>query len=79
MANIAQEQPSIRNMQVASSNFVHSTQLCEANKWWGEMVPQDNPPRDNVPQDNVPRGVCTASCFLKKGHFLADLTLRLRH
>ena len=32
MANIGQEQPSIRNMQVVSSNRVHSTQSCEANK-----------------------------------------------
>ena len=30
--------------------------------------------------DNLEKsGVCTASCFLKKGHFLADLTLRLSH
>ena len=33
MANIAQEQPSIRNMQVVSSNRVYSTNPCEANKW----------------------------------------------
>ena len=32
MANIHQEQPSIRNMQVVSSNRVHSTHSCEANK-----------------------------------------------
>ena len=32
MANIAQEQPSIRDMQVVSSNRVHSTPSCEANK-----------------------------------------------
>ena len=32
MANIHQEQPSIRNMQVVSSNCVHSTQSCEAYK-----------------------------------------------
>ena len=32
MANIGQEQPSIKNMQVVSSNRVHSTHLCEANK-----------------------------------------------
>ena len=32
MANIGQEQPSIRNMQVVSSNRVHSTQSCEANE-----------------------------------------------
>ena len=32
MANIAHEQPSIRDMQVVSSNHVHSTHLCEANK-----------------------------------------------
>ena len=34
MANIAQEQPSIRNMQVVSPNCVHSTQSFEANKCW---------------------------------------------
>ena len=33
MANIHQEQPSIRNMQVVSSNRVYSTHSCEANKW----------------------------------------------
>ena len=32
MANIHQEQLSIRNMQVVSSNRVHSTHSCEANK-----------------------------------------------
>ena len=32
LANIAQEQPSIRNMQVVSSNHVYSTHSCEANK-----------------------------------------------
>ena len=32
MANIAQEQPSIRNMQVVSSNRDHSIHSCEANK-----------------------------------------------
>ena len=32
MANIHQEQSSIRNMQVVSSNHVHSTQSCESNK-----------------------------------------------
>ena len=32
MANIGQEEPSIRNMQVVSSNRVHSTHSCEANK-----------------------------------------------
>ena len=32
MANIHQEQLSIRNMQVVSSNRFHSTQSCEANK-----------------------------------------------
>ena len=32
MANIHQEQPSIRNMQMVSSNRVHSTHTCEANK-----------------------------------------------
>ena len=32
MANINQEQHSIRNIQVVSSNCVHSTHLCEANK-----------------------------------------------
>ena len=32
MANIHQEQPFIRNMQVISSNRVHSTHSCEANK-----------------------------------------------
>ena len=32
MANIYQEQISIRNMQVVSSNRVHSTHPCEANK-----------------------------------------------
>ena len=31
-ADIHQEQPSIRNMQVVSSNRVHSTHSCEANK-----------------------------------------------
>ena len=34
MANIHQEQHSIRNMQVVSSNRVHSTHSCEANKCW---------------------------------------------
>ena len=34
MAYIGQEQPSIRNMQLVSSNCVHSTHLCEANKCW---------------------------------------------
>ena len=33
MANITQEQLSIRNMQVVSSNRVYSTDPCEANKW----------------------------------------------
>ena len=32
MPNIGQEQPSIRNVLVVSSNRVHSTHLCEANK-----------------------------------------------
>ena len=32
MANIHQEQPSIRNMPVVSSNRVHSTHSCAANK-----------------------------------------------
>ena len=32
MANIHQEQPSIRNMQVVSSNRFHSTHSCEAIK-----------------------------------------------
>ena len=32
MANIHQEQPSIKNMQVVSSNRVHSAHSCEANK-----------------------------------------------
>ena len=32
MADIHQEQPSIRNMQVVSSNRVHSSHSCEANK-----------------------------------------------
>ena len=32
MANIHQEQPSIRNIQVVSSKRVHSTHSCEANK-----------------------------------------------
>ena len=32
MADIHQEQPSIRNMQVVSSNRAHSTQSCEANE-----------------------------------------------
>ena len=31
-ADIHQEQPSIRNIQVVSSNRVHSTHSCEANK-----------------------------------------------
>ena len=32
MADIHQEQPSIRNLQVVSSNHVHSNHLCEANR-----------------------------------------------
>ena len=32
MANIHQEQHSIRNMQVVSSSWLHSTHSCEANK-----------------------------------------------
>ena len=32
MANIHQDGNSIRNIQVVSSNLVHSTHLCEANK-----------------------------------------------
>ena len=32
MANIQQEQHSIRNMQVVSSNHIHPTHSCEANK-----------------------------------------------
>ena len=32
MANIHQDGHSIRNIQVVSSNRVHSTPLCEANK-----------------------------------------------
>ena len=34
MANIHQDGNSIRNIQVVSSNRVHSTHLCEANKCW---------------------------------------------
>ena len=34
MANIHQDGNSIRNIQVVSSNRVHSTRLCEANKCW---------------------------------------------
>ena len=32
MANIHQDGHSIRNIQVVSSNSLHSTRLCEANK-----------------------------------------------
>ena len=32
MADIHQEQPSIRNLQVVSSHRVHSTHSCEVNK-----------------------------------------------
>ena len=34
MANIPQDRLSIRNIQVISSNRVHSTHQCEANKCW---------------------------------------------